>query len=149
MIAVSDYYRTNIIGNRAIKTKTHYPCKRLLAVDDEANMKIMYKKVLSRNGFKVDTVSSASEALDLIRTVKYDLLLIDIQMIPIDGLELLAKLRQIEPDVPVIMITGYPSVYTARRSRELGAFDFLTKPIEINKLKSSIERALDSTHPGD
>lgn len=116
--------------------------KRLLIVDDEENMQLMYKKVLSRNGIKVDAVSSVVGALDLIEKTKYDLLIVDISITSMDGLELLVRLQDRSPNIPSIMITGFPSIYTARRCRELGALDYLTKPIEIKELNAVVNNAL-------
>ena len=129
-------------GVRAIEIKADPKCKRLLVVDDETNLQLMYQKVLSRNGIQVDAVGNALEALELIDRTEYDLLLIDVRLTPFDGLELLERLKHAKPDIPAIMITGYPSIYSARRSRELGAFDYLTKPIEIGELNAVVKRAL-------
>ena len=116
--------------------------KRLLIVDDEENMQLMYKKVLSRNGIKVDAVNSVMSALDMIQKTNYDLMIVDISITSMDGLELLVKLQDRRPVIPSIMITGFPSIYAARRCRELGALDYLTKPIEIKELNAVVNNAL-------
>jgi DNA-binding NtrC family response regulator len=128
---------------KIITSKNENP-KRLLVVDDEINMQIMYKKVLSRIDIMVDTAGSFNEAVDKFTNRDYSLLLIDIRLKTSDGLELLQELRQAKPSVPAIMVTGYPSIYSASRSKELGAFDYLTKPIEINELNAAVDRALAS-----
>jgi DNA-binding NtrC family response regulator len=104
----------------------------------------MYKKVLSRNNITVDTAGSYNEAIDKLKNFDYNLLLIDIRLSTSDGLTLLQEFRQTNPMVPAIMVTGYPSIYSASRSKELGAFDYLTKPIEISELNAAVERALAS-----
>ena len=132
------------MGIKKIKTNGDYIGKRLLVVDDEAEMQRVFRKVLKRPGFEVDTVSSAAQALELVRKRKYDLLLIDIRMTSMDGLELLVKLHDMTPETRAIIITGSPSIYTARRSRALGAYDYLTKPISIDELNDAVEKALSS-----
>ena len=115
---------------------------RLLIVDDEKNMLVMLKKVLSRNGMEIDVASSGEEALQLVEKSKYDLALIDICMKPMDGLELLEAIRKAAPNTGAIMLTGYPSPYSIQRSEELGAIGYLTKPIGIIDLNKAIDKAL-------
>jgi DNA-binding response OmpR family regulator len=113
-------------------------------VDDEINMKVMYKRVLSRWGYKVDVAGNSSEALELASKEKYDLMLIDIHIASSDGMELLTQLRELYPLTPAIIITGFPSNYSVNRSRELGVSDYLIKPLEIKELNSAIDRALNT-----
>ena len=105
-------------------------------------MLVMLRKALAREDIKVDTALNAIEALKLARETEYDLALIDIYMKPVGGLELLGQLREINPRVPAIVITGYPSQYTLRRSAELGAVNYLSKPIGINELNNAVHSAL-------
>jgi len=118
--------------------------KRLLVVEDEINMQIMFKKVLSRRDIMVDTAGSYDEAVDRFTHFDYNLLIIDIRLNTSDGLELLEEIRQKNPSIPAIMVTGYPSIYSTSRSKELGAIGYLTKPIEINELNTAVDSALAS-----
>ncbi len=116
--------------------------KRLLIVDDEINMLVMLKKALTRGGMEVDTARTAEDAIKLASETDYDLALIDIYMKPVGGLELLGRLKEVRPEIQTIVITGYPSKYTERRSKELGAFKYLTKPVGIDELNAAVQSAL-------
>jgi len=111
-------------------------------VDDENNMLIMLKKVLARNGIQIDAVNNASEALKMAENTTYDLAIIDISMKPMNGLELLEELRNIYPNFAAVMITAYPSDYSERRSFELGALGYITKPIELQNLNTVVNNVL-------
>ena len=116
--------------------------KHLLVIDDEENMQLMYKKVLSKNGLKVDTADGAVSALALIAQNNYDLLIVDMSMASLNGIELLTKIQEMFQNIPSIMITGFPSIYAARRCRELGVLEYLTKPIDIRELNAIVNSAL-------
>lgn len=130
-------------SKRNVNVKSEIP-KRLLVVEDEINMQIMFKKVLSRRDIMVDTAGSYDEAVDRFTHFDYNLLIIDIRLNTSDGLELLEEIRQKNPSIPAIMVTGYPSIYSTSRSKELGAIGYLTKPIEINELNTAVDSALAS-----
>ena len=102
----------------------------------------MLKKALGKSGILVDAVSSGAAALGLAKNGVYDLALIDINMKSLNGLELLEKIRRICPEIKVVMITAYPSAESQKRSMELGAADYLTKPIELTKLREIVNGLL-------
>jgi DNA-binding NtrC family response regulator len=102
----------------------------------------MLRKVFSRNGMTVDTANNAADALKMVKENNYDLALIDICMQPVDGLELLKEMRKASPRLQAVMMTGYPSKFTARKSQELGAADYLTKPIGIDELNKVITKTI-------
>ncbi len=114
---------------------------RVLIVDDEIQLAQAFKKQLSKEGMDVTTVASGAEALNVINKEDFDVAVLDIKLTDIDGIDLLSKLRQIEPTMEVIMLTGYASVDTAIRSMKLGAYDYLTKPCKISELSSVISKA--------
>ncbi len=114
---------------------------RVLIIDDEIQLAQAFKKQLSKEGMDVTTVASGTEALSIINEEDFDVTVLDIKLTDIDGIDLLSKLRQIEPTMEVIMLTGYASVDTAIRSMKLGAYDYLTKPCKISELSSVISKA--------
>jgi DNA-binding NtrC family response regulator len=114
---------------------------RILIVDDEVRLVEAFKEHLTDDGMKVLTASRADEALSLLANESVDVAVLDIQLPDTNGVELLLKLKQMEPTVEVIMLTGYASVDTAIRSMKLGAYDYLTKPCKMSELSSVIAKA--------
>ncbi|MBP8625603.1 MAG: sigma-54-dependent Fis family transcriptional regulator [Syntrophorhabdaceae bacterium] len=114
---------------------------RVLIVDDEVQLAEAFKKQLSKEGMDVTAVASGAEALMIINQEDFDVAVLDIKLNDIQGVDLLSKMRQIEPNIEVIMLTGYASIDTAIRSMKLGAYDYLTKPCKISELSSVISKA--------
>ena len=121
--------------------------KRLLIIDNETNMLRMYKRVFERDGVRIDTAVSAEDALEKVSSNGYDLALIDNGIQPMGGLDFLTRLKIVAPELPAIMITGFPSDYIKRKSAELGAVDYLVKPIELKNLKIAVSNALNAGSP--
>jgi DNA-binding NtrC family response regulator len=114
---------------------------RVLIVDDEYQLLEAFKKKLSKEGMQVFTASNGQEAAAVIKQETLDIGLFDIKLPDTDGVELLEKLREIQPTAEVIMLTGYASVDTAIRSMKLGAYDYLTKPVKLSELHTVILKA--------
>jgi two-component system response regulator AtoC len=114
---------------------------RVLIVDDEYQLLEAFKKKLSKEGMEVFTASNGQEAIAIIKQETLDIGLFDIKLPDMDGVELLEKLREIQPTAEVIMLTGYASVDTAIRSMKLGAYDYLTKPVKLSELHTVILKA--------
>jgi len=106
----------------------------ILVVDDERNVRATLKSVLEDEGYQVRTVSSGEEALKTIARATPDLVLLDIWLPGMDGLEVLEKLGETGSDAVVVMISGHGSVETAVRSTKLGAFDFIEKPLSLDRV---------------
>ena len=106
-------------------------------VDDEEQFRATTKKILRRRGFDMIMAGSGEEAIDKMKE-NPDVVILDIKMPGIDGLQALKELNRISPDVPVIMLTGHGSEWSARQSLKKGAFDYLNKPCEIDLLTSKI-----------
>jgi DNA-binding NtrC family response regulator len=119
------------------------PC-RLLLVDDEVNLRAVLKGLLERDGYSVDEAQDGAAGLVKAREKSYAAVLTDLRMPGMDGLELLAALREERPEVPVVMLTAHGTVATAVDAMKRGAFDFLTKPFDQAELAQVIERAVTS-----
>jgi two-component system nitrogen regulation response regulator NtrX len=114
----------------------------ILIVDDEAGVRASLAAVLRDEGYTVDTVDSGEAALDQVTRQHYDVLLLDIWLPGIDGLATLERLRDRRVDVQVIMISGHANVESAVRATKLGAFDFIEKPLSLDKTVLAVRNAL-------
>ena len=114
---------------------------RILIVDDEAQLAKAFQKKLSAEGFEVLIAYTAQEGLALMGQHSFDIALLDIRLPDMDGVELLERVRKIEPTIEVIMITGHASVDTAIQSMKLGAYDYLSKPCKLTELSNVILKA--------
>jgi CheY-like chemotaxis protein len=114
--------------------------RKILVVDDDINVSKSIRKVISEEEYEVETALSGEEALQMDRKKKFDLIITDLMMPGLNGLELLETLKQARPGVNVIMITGYPTIKTAVQSVKMGAFDYLPKPFTPAELRSLVTR---------
>jgi DNA-binding response OmpR family regulator len=114
----------------------------LLLVDDEVGYLEVLSKRLRRRGFDVTAARSGAEAIRALRDRDFDAAVVDLKMEDMDGIELLKILRQMLPDLKVIMLTGHGSERAARDGLSLGAFDYLMKPIDLEVLVARITTAL-------
>ena len=114
----------------------------ILIVDDEKNIREGLKKVFQPSNYHIFLAANAREALDIIIKEKIDLAILDIQLPQMSGTELFHKINELEENLPVIFITGHGSVETAVAAMRNGAFDFLTKPINLEKLELVVAKAL-------
>ena len=116
---------------------------KILVVEDDAGVRSFLLDTIAGEGYDATGVASAEEAIQAFETEKYDILLTDIQLPGQSGLELLSHCRRLNPNVYMLVMTGYGTVETAVRAMKLGAADFLCKPININQLLSALEVALE------
>jgi putative two-component system response regulator len=116
---------------------------KVLVVDDDQFALQSIAKVLEDESYQVVTAASGSEALDLLRQDSFDLVLTDLKMPGIDGLEILRRGREIAPQVVVLIFTGYASLESAIEALREGAYDYLVKPCSADELKLKIERGLE------
>ena len=119
---------------------------RILVVDDEESHRIMLRAVLQEEGYGVAEASDGPEAIRAVEQEPFDLVLLDIRMTTMDGIETLTEIRKISPFVPVLMMTAYSSVKTAVEALKAGAFEYLTKPLDVEELKILVEKALEHYH---
>lgn len=118
------------------------PHPRLLLVDDEIGYLDVLSKRLTRRGFDVTTASSGSEAIRALRQWEFDLAVVDLKMEDMDGIEVLKVFKKMDPSLAVIMLTGHGSERAARDGLAEGAFDYLIKPVGLERLLTVIEAAL-------
>ena len=116
--------------------------KRLLVVDDEKSTRDLLAEYLTEYGYDVTCAANGQDALQLYKQGHFDLIVSDLFMEPMDGLELLNTVKEINPDAIFIMITGYPSIKSSIEVIKKGAKDYITKPFNIDEIKVKIERAL-------
>ncbi|HHI02952.1 MAG TPA: sigma-54-dependent Fis family transcriptional regulator, partial [candidate division Zixibacteria bacterium] len=113
----------------------------LLADDDDALRRVIQYK-LEQEGYEVSTVNDGEKALDELKSGQFDLVLSDIKMPKLTGVQLLEQVKKIQPSLEVILMTAFADVSQAVRAVKLGAFDYLTKPFEDDQLLIAIEKAL-------
>ncbi len=119
---------------------------KILVVDDELTSQAIIKKILSEAGHEVTTAGDSESALGKIKEVKYDVVLTDFNMPGKNGIELTAEAVTIEPELVVILITAYASIKSVVEAVKLGAFDYLTKPVDKDELLLSINRGLEKVN---
>jgi len=114
----------------------------ILVVDDEEKIRNILRIMLSLKGHRVDLAASGEEALELVRENCYDLVIADIRMEGMSGLELLEEIKKLSPPVPVVFITAYATVESAVEAMRAGAVDYIPKPFEEERIHLTVERAL-------
>jgi two-component system response regulator PilR (NtrC family) len=122
--------------------------RRILVVDDERSMRDFLKILLVKEGYDVITARDGDEALEMLTGKEYDVVISDIRMPGLSGLELLGEIKEQDPDLPVIMITAFASPNDAVEAMKLGAYDYISKPFNVDEIKSVIYSAtnrVDST----
>ena len=116
--------------------------KKILVIDDEPIVRTSCIRPLSPEGYEVKSASSGKEALELLENEPFNLVLLDLKMPDMDGIEVLKKIKDTWPDTKVVMITGYSTVETAVKTLKLGAFNYLEKPFMPDTLLETVKEAL-------
>ncbi|MEW6387742.1 MAG: response regulator [Thermodesulfobacteriota bacterium] len=118
--------------------------ERLLVVDDEPNMLRLLKTILmDKTGYEVDTTNNPLEVSKLLQEQHYDLVVTDLKMPLVDGIDLIDIIKKIDNTVPIIIITAYGTIETAEEAIQKGAYDFITKPFRKENILITIKRALE------
>lgn len=117
----------------------------ILVVDDERSIRNSLKDILEYEEHQVQTAENGIEALKLIKNQCFDLIFCDIKMPEMDGIDVLKKIKETNYDIPVIMISGHGNIETAVESIKIGAFDFIEKPLDLNRILITIKNATDKT----
>jgi CheY-like chemotaxis protein len=116
---------------------------RVLLVDDQQELRRLLERTLVKAGHEVVTASNGREAIALARESRFDVVLSDVRMPDMGGVELLEQLRAHDPDLPVLLVSGSPDLETAMKAVEYGAFEYLVKPVAFDKLRASTTRAIE------
>ena len=116
---------------------------KILVIEDDKLMQEALGGVLESIGHTVHCEGDGSVGLEEFKKTPYDLVITDLRMTPIDGLTLIREIKSVNPEMPVIMITGYPTVETSVEAIKSGATDFITKPFEISMVEVAIRQALE------
>ncbi|MGH9336542.1 MAG: sigma-54-dependent transcriptional regulator [Vicinamibacteria bacterium] len=116
---------------------------RILVIDDEESMRQLLEIALGKEGYRLTLAESGRKATELFDKSSYDLVISDIKMPDMSGVDVLRHIKETDPTVPVIMITAYASAETAVEALRLGAYDYLTKPFKLEELKTNIRNALE------
>jgi two-component system response regulator PilR (NtrC family) len=114
----------------------------ILVVDDELSIREFLQIMLEREGYEVSSVANGIEAINLFKNKKYDVVLADIRMPKVDGFEVLNRIKEVSPKTSVIMITAFASFESAVKSMKEGAYDYITKPFNVDEVKITVKNAL-------
>jgi DNA-binding response OmpR family regulator len=117
--------------------------KPILIVDDEKNIRLTLSQALETLGAEIDTAANGEEALAKLKGREFGLILLDIRMPGMDGMEVLRRVREIRPDIRIIMITAYGTIESAVEALKLGAVDFLQKPFDPEEIRELVSRVMD------
>lgn len=118
--------------------------KKILVIDDESIVRMSCSRTLTPEGYLVTLASSGNEGLELLEKEAYSLILLDLKMPDMDGIEVLRAIKEKWPDMKVIMITGYSTVETAVQALRLGAFNHIEKPFTPDTLLAAVKEALEA-----
>src|SRR6266496_962388 len=118
----------------------------ILIIDDEKAIRKTLSEILSFEGYKIDEASDGEEGLKKFKDKNYDVVLCDIKMPKIDGIEFLQKAGEANPDIPIIMISGHGNIETAVEAVKTGAYDYISKPPDLNRLLITIRNAMDKSN---
>ena len=117
----------------------------ILVTDDEKSIRNSLREILEFEGYEISEAENGSEALKLIEKNHVDLMILDIKMKGMDGIEVLQKAKELKPELPVIMISGHGTIKIAVEATKIGAYDFIEKPPDLNRLLISVRNALSKT----
>ena len=118
---------------------------QILIIDDEKDIGLYFKKVLAPEGYTVYTALDGIEGLQIVKEKNPDIVLLDLKMPKMDGIEVLQKIKKIDKNLIVIVITAYGTMETARMAMKFGAFDYITKPVDLEYVKAVIRDGLKLT----
>ena len=116
--------------------------ERILVVDDELFVRELLLEFLSTEGYEVSLADSGEKAVELMQTQPAEVVLVDLKMPGMDGIETFKQIKKIAPDTLAIIMTGYPTIESSIEALRQGAYDYVVKPFKLNDLKTSIEKAL-------
>jgi signal transduction histidine kinase/FixJ family two-component response regulator len=115
---------------------------KIAVVDDEEVMRRLVTEILKGEGYEVSTFSNALEALETVKQENFDLILTDLKMPEMDGMELIRSAHKVDPDIGAIFMTGYASLSSAREAVKEGAYDYILKPFDLTEVRNSVAKAI-------
>jgi two-component system response regulator HydG len=118
----------------------------MLVVDDDAGHLATLKTIVGSWGYRVATANDGSTAVEMVKSQPFDLILMDVRMAEMDGIEALRQIKAYNPAIPILIMTAYSSVASAVDALKAGAYDYLTKPLDFETLRLTVERAMEHTH---
>jgi len=114
--------------------------KKLLIVDDQFGIRILLNEVFQKEGYKIFQASNGKQALDIVKMRRPDLVLLDIKIPGIDGIEILKRMKKIVPDIKVIVMTAYGELNMIEEAMELGAITYFAKPFDIEEMRDTVKK---------
>lgn len=114
----------------------------ILIVDDEQSLRLVLDTVLRKDGYEVDTAENGIQAIEMLKTREYETVILDIRMTQIDGLQTFSEIHKMKPNLPIVLTTAYGSGQDAVEAMKRGAFDYLTKPFNVEQVKFHVARAI-------
>ena len=119
---------------------------KILIVEDEAAIRRVLSKILSEEdkSYEIEEACNGEEAIEKIKKIDFDLILCDIKMAKKDGLEVLLETKELKPETRVVMISGHGDLDTAVQAMKLGAFDYISKPPDLNRLLNTVRNSLET-----
>jgi two-component system, NtrC family, nitrogen regulation response regulator NtrX len=118
---------------------------KILVIDDERSIRNSLKDILEYEKFQVELAENGLQGLQFVRDFVFDVVLCDIKMQQMDGIEVLVKIQELNPELPVVMISGHGNIDTAVEAIKKGAYDFIEKPLDLNRLLITVRNALDKS----
>jgi two-component system nitrogen regulation response regulator NtrX len=116
---------------------------QILVIDDEIDIRKTLKEILESEMFTVEEAEDGAAGVEMAKEGKYEIILCDVRMPEMDGIEVLQRINEIIPETPVIMISGYGNISTAVESLKKGAYDYIEKPFDLKRLLVTIRHAMD------
>ena len=117
---------------------------RVLIIDDDRNLRFAFRRVLDAKTYTIDEAGTGEEGLGMVRSQPYDVILLDLRMPGMSGMEVLEKLLALDSRTPVIMMTAFGVTDTAIQAIKLGAYDFVLKPFEIDEIQRVVHHAAEA-----
>ncbi len=147
--AASGIYEPEVIGAVALQNPTDSTLPEgnlILVIDDDEIMRLSCEQILCKAGYRVETFGKGHDGIRRLREVRPSLLLVDIKMPELDGFEVINIVRKLDPDLVIVVITGYATIETAVDAMKAGAYDFLPKPFTPSELRMIVNRGLERWH---